>query len=376
MVSEVAGLTSPEAEHTDLRLRLSDIALNPLVKAPVPFADRFERVRKEWTFIARLSTLDERKDGGVTALIGTVAFLLGALSPEVLGGGRPDLVGMTTVSGAAYVQTLLSMAMWGWFVVRLWTSFPVMRVHVLTMFVCWGLMMGAQLLFHIENANFPLDVALSQLSTGSLLTIVAVFMLYMLGTAVRETRDMHVEEFHVHEDVRRMSAEMEEHSLYGWGALFVVWFALVTLNAWSGAHFVAERHAERWGVLTLHVITAPLIVGSMLVVAWFPQRMLGTGATVRTRAARFADADLLNSNESSNDAVRLDCPSCGLRSEDLRTSAEGSVEQRCLASGCKGWGPTGTSCTFCERPLPSRLTCVGCGINTPIAEFLSGSEVW
>lgn len=376
MVSEVAGVTSTETEHTDLRLRLSDIDLNPLVKAPVPFADRFERVRKEWTFIARLSTLDERKDGGVTALIGTVAFLLGALSPEVLGGGRPDLVGMTTVSGAAYVQTLLSMAMWGWFVVRLWTAFPVMRVHVLTMFVCWGLMMGAQLLFHIENANFPLDVALSQLSTGSLLTIVAVFMLYMLGTAVRETRDMHVEEFHVHEDVRRMSAEMEEHSLYGWGALFVVWFALVTLNAWSGAHFVAERHAERWGVLTLHVITAPIIVGSMLVVAWFPQRMLGTGATVRTRAARFADADLLSSNEPSHNEVRLDCPSCGLRSEDLRTSANGSVEQRCLASGCKGWGPTGTSCTFCERPLPSRLTCVGCGINTPIAEFLSGPEVW
>lgn len=375
MVSEVTGLSDLETEHTDLRLRLSDVDLKPLFRSSLPFGEQIERVRREWTFIGRLSSTKERNDAGITAIIGVVAFLLGALSPEVLGGGRPDLVGMTTVSGAAYVQTLVSMTMWGWFVVRLWMTFPVMRVHVLTMFVCWGLMMGAQLLFHIENANFPKNMALSQLSTGSLLTIVAVFMLYMLGTAVRETRDMHVEEFHVHEDVRRMSEELEEHSLFGWGALFVAWFVLVAINAWSGAHFVAERHAERWGALTVHVLTAPLIIGTMLVVAWFPQRMLGAGATVRTKAARFADADLHGSKQHEREEFRMDCPSCGLVSEDLRHGAI-SVEQRCLVPGCDGWGPTGTACASCERPLPSRLTCVGCGVNTPIAEFMGSKEVW
>ena len=91
--------------------------------------------------------------------------------------------------------------------------------------------------------------------------VVAVFMLYMLSTAVRETRDLHVEENHLHEDVRKMTEEMEEHSLFGWAALFVVWGIVVIINAWSGAHFVSDRFADRWGVLTLHVLTAPLVLG-------------------------------------------------------------------------------------------------------------------
>ena len=71
-----------------------------------------------------------------------------------------------------------------------------------------------------------------------------------------------------------MTEEMEEHSLYGWAALFVLW-GMVIINAWSGAHFVSDRFADRWGVLTLHVLTAPLVLGGLLIVAWFPQRMLG-----------------------------------------------------------------------------------------------------
>jgi alkylated DNA repair dioxygenase AlkB len=94
-----------------------------------------------------------------------------------------------------------------------------MRVHALTMFASWGLLFFAQLLFHVENPNFPMQATLSQLSTGALISVVALFLLYMMSTAVRETRDLHVEENHLHEDGRRMTEEMEEHSLFGWAAL-------------------------------------------------------------------------------------------------------------------------------------------------------------
>ncbi len=336
-VSEAAA--AEKAEHRDLRLRLSELDLKPIFPTSFPLAAPMERLRKEWTFIALLSTKEERRDAAVTVAIGMFAFLLGALGPEILNGGRPDLVGMTSVSGAAYVQTLAGFAMWCWFAVRLWIAFPVMRVHALTMFACWGLMMGGQLLFHLENADFPQNLTLSQLSTGALLTVVSVFMLYMLGTAVRETRDMHVEEFHVHEDVRKMTEEMEEHSLFGWGGLYLVWFILVLLNAWTGAHFIADRHADRWIPLTVHVLSAPFILVLLMAVAWFPQRMLGQGAQVRTKAARMADEDL---RIPTAPAQSLECPSCHLASEDLRPSGSG-VEQRCFAAGCGGWGRSGTS---------------------------------
>ena len=357
----------------DHRLRLSAVVLKRPTPAMGPLTKPVDRIRREWTFIVTLTQLEDRKQGAITLGIGMLAFLLGSLSGEVFSGGDPTTTGLTSVSGAAYVQTLAAMACWIWFVVRLWTTYPVMRVHALTMFVSWGLLFFAQLLFHVENPNFPLEATLPQLSVGGLITVVAVFMLYMLSTAVRETRDLHVEENHLHEDVRKMTEEMDEHSLYGWVALFVVWVLFVFINAWSGAHFVSDRFADRWGILTLHVLTAPLVVAGLLIVAWFPQRMLGQHAKVRTRAAHLADQG--SSQKEGTVEGDLSCPSCGAPSEDLERR-DGRVFVRCMNSDCDGWGELDGICEACSTPTASRLTCVSCGLNTTVNDYLVNQEAW
>jgi len=357
----------------DMRLRLSDVTLKRPSPPMGPLTEPIDRIRREWTFIALLTKAEDRKEAAITLGIGMLAFLLGSLGGEVFSGGDPTTTGLTTVSGASYVQTLAALAAWIWFVVRIWVTYPVMRVHALTMFVSWGLLFFAQLLFHISNPNFPLDASLSQLSTGALISVVAVFMLYMLSTAVRETRDLHVEENHLHEDVRRMTEEMEEHSLYGWAALFVVWVIVVLLNAWSGAHFASDRFADRWGSLTLHVASAPLVLSGLLLVAWFPQRMLGQDAKVRTRAAHLAELDAAQDAEIIEGD--LSCPSCGTLSEDLERR-DGKVFVRCMSADCEGWGELDGTCDACSTPTPSRLTCVACGLNTTVIDYLVSKEAW
>ena len=370
MAEMPAGEESVPLDH---RLRLSEVTLKRPAPPMGPLSEPIDRIRREWTFIALLTQPDERREGLVTAGIGMLAFLLGTLSGEVFSGGDPTTTGLTTVSGAAYVQTLAALAAWVWFVVRLWTTYPVMRVHALTMFVSWGLLFFAQLLFHVNNPNFPMEATLSQLSTGALISVVAVFMLYMLSTAVRETRDLHVEENHLHEDVRKMTDEMDEHSLFGWAALFVVWALVLLVNVWSGAHFVSDRFADRWGALTLHIITAPLVLVGMLLVAWYPQRMLGQHAKVRTRAAHLADQDsTINAEIVEGD---LSCPSCGSKSEDLQRR-DGKVFVRCMNPDCDGWGDLDGTCDSCSTATPSRLTCVACGLNTTVMDYLVSKEAW
>ena len=43
---------------------------------------------------------------------------------------------------------------------------------------------------------------------GFLITLVCIFFLYFFIKAVRETRDLHVETHHLHEDVRVMEESM------------------------------------------------------------------------------------------------------------------------------------------------------------------------
>jgi hypothetical protein len=171
-----------------------------------------------------------------------------------------------------------------------------------------------------------------------------------------------------------MTEEMEEHSLFGWAALFAFWILIVVINVWSGAHFVADRFADRWGALTLHVLTAPLVIGGVLVTAWFPQRMLGQHAKVRSRAAHLADAD--TGEEAELIEGDLACPSCGARSEDLERR-DGQVFVRCMTPDClQAWSELDGTCEVCSNPTPTRLTCVACGLNTTVNDYLVSKEAW
>ena len=114
-----------ESPSPDDRLRLSDVSLRRPTPSMGPLTEPIDRVRREWTFIAMLIQPGDRREGAITLAIGLAAFLLGSLSGEVFSGGDPKTAGITTVSGAAYVQTLAALAGWIWFVVRLWTTYPV-----------------------------------------------------------------------------------------------------------------------------------------------------------------------------------------------------------------------------------------------------------
>ena len=129
---------------------------------------------------------------------------------------------------------------------------------------------------------------------GFLITLVCIFFLYFFIKAVRETRDLHVETHHIHEDVRVMEASMREHSLSGWMLVCLAWTAGAMLSAWTGAHYIAERTGSRTWALVLHLLFSVITIPLMVWTIWFPQKMLGNEARVRTKAAVTAEEDLMS----------------------------------------------------------------------------------
>ena len=105
-----------------------------------------------------------------------------------------------------------------------------------------------------------------------------------------------------------MEEAMAEHSLFSWTILVITWVVLMIINGWSGAHFIADRNVEDYAIYSIHIITGILLIYTLMHMLWFPQRMLGTGARVQTKAAAAADADLLL--EGVILATEGECPSC------------------------------------------------------------------
>ena len=172
--------------------------------------------------------------------------------------------------------------------------FPIMRTHTVTLLLIWGGFGIAQVYFHSNNKDFPLSFSLSEMMGGFLITLVCIFFLYFFIKAVRETRDLHVETHHIHEDVRVMEASMREHSLSGWTLVCLTWTAGAMLSAWTGAHYIAERTGSRTWALVLHIFFSVITIPLMVWTIWFPQKMLGSETRVRTKAAVTAEEDLMS----------------------------------------------------------------------------------
>ena len=56
-------------------------------------------------------------------------------------------------------------------------------------------------------------------------------------------------------------------------------------SAWSGVNFVASRNNEAYFTLIVHVLTGVMLIPLILMLIWYPQRMLGTGTKISTSAA-------------------------------------------------------------------------------------------
>ena len=281
-----------DPNHNTLPFRLSDIEIKPKF---FDFHPIILTIRKEIIFQWKLIRDEWNKQHLIAMLAGTIAILLGTFNGEIINGGDARISGLEGLqqSGAtSYFQMILSIVCWGWFLYQLLRLFPIMRTHSITLMLIWGGLGLSQILFHVENKQFPIAFDLSQMMGGLLVTLVCIFFLYFFIKAVTETRDLHVETNHLHEDVRMMEAEMAEHSLKAWTTICLVWCGLAILSSWSGAHFVAERMADQPILIAIYVVLSLICIPLLMWTIWFPQRMLGTEALVRTKAAASAEEDL------------------------------------------------------------------------------------
>lgn len=363
----------------DMELKFSVAQLHPTLSNAGLIVDT---IRKELKFQLKLAIHEWDKRHWIAMALGAIAFLFGSLSNEIFSGGDATISGIDGLTGAiggfAYFQMLVSVILWVWFAVQVWNLFPIMRSHSLTLLLMWNAMFLGQIMFHVENNDFPMSIELSELMWGTLIVLTVFFLLSFFWKAVLETRDMHVETYHVHEDVRVMEAEMAEHSLAGWTLIFASWLLLVIISTWSGAHYVSQRIAlegDRNIFLFIHVISGLLILPLYLWVVWFPQRLLGDNTRVQTKAAFAADEELSGIIGEVVGETRSSCPECETVVNLQRTSS-GEIAMPCSNQGCGATSIIGMPCKDCSILMPTRFTCPGCDINAPAMDFIMDSEAW
>ena len=335
-------------EHDSMPFRLSDIVLDKEFSNLHPLLSTVDQLRREWKFQFRLLKHEWGQAHFLTLITGLLAFLLGSISTELFAGGDPKITGlegMAEIGGFAFFQIIVSTILWIWFFVQISVNFPIMRGHI--------------------NLGDALG--------GVILAAVGCFFTYFFWKAVTETRDLHVMEHHVHTDVRVMEEAMSEHSLYSWTVMVIFWVFILILNGWSGSHFIADRSATDYPIYAIHIVTGIILIYLLMHIIWFPQRMLGEGTRVQTRAATAADAELLM------DGVVLlsegECPSCNANASISRDQ-NGETVVDCASEDCSRRGPSGNKCEGCGQQFPTRHTCEGCGINSPASDFIPDSEAW
>ncbi len=283
-----------DASQDALPFRLGDVEVKPWF---IDFHPMVPQIRNQLVFQLRLFRLDWNTQYTVAVVSAIFAVLLGSLNGDIFDGGNAKIAGLEGLQAAgstAYFQMVLSVVCWAWFLFSMLQLFPIMRTHTVTLLLIWGGFGIAQVYFHSNNKDFPLSFSLSEMMGGFLITLVCIFFLYFFIKAVRETRDLHVETHHIHEDVRVMEASMREHSLSGWTLVCLTWTAGAMLSAWTGAHYIAERTGSRTWALVLHLVFSVITIPLMVWTIWFPQKMLGSETRVRTKAAVTAEEDLMS----------------------------------------------------------------------------------
>jgi len=377
-MGEEAGVeVGPQTTTSALPFRMLDITLSKPVPNHLPMADAINTVRKELVFQWKLLRNDWNRAHYMTIGFGFVALLLGSISTELWNGGDAKITGLDgvlAINGFQFFQMLVSIICWGWFAYQALMLFPIMRVHAISLLLMWNGLIGAQIFFHRNNPNFPGSFNISEMMEGTLVLLVVFFFLFFFWKAVVETRDLHVEINHLHEDVRVMEEALAEHSLRGWTTVFGAWILLIMISAWSGLHHVSSFGESNAVFLILHLLTGLPAIPLLLFVLWYPQRMLGNQTSVRTRAA--VDASLeMEGDGQLYQTSEATCPECGAAS-NLGLNKSGELVYPCLADDCKATTVVGTNCLACSEPMPNRIACPSCGVNAPALDYMPDQEAW
>jgi hypothetical protein len=363
-------------DHDEMALRLGDIELTRLFADVHSVLSPVDNLRTQWSFQLKLLKAEWDRAYLVTYFTGAIAFLLGAISGELFDGGDAKIVGMdglSSIDGFEFFQIILSAVLWIWFFIQISVNFPIMRGHLVNIFIIWICAFSAQMMFHVMNPQFPLGLKFGEMLGGVVLTAIAAFFTYFFWKAVTETRDLHVQEHHLHTDVRVMERAMEEHSLFAWTIMVVGWVVMLMVNGWAGSHYIADRSAGNTGILILHILTGLIVIYLLMHILWFPQRMLGKGTKVRTKAAAQADAELLDAGLVIE--TEGECSSCGTAAPVNRNNS-GEIIVDCANDDCHSRGKSGEVCGGCDSILPTRINCSSCGLNSPAGDYLPDSEAW
>ena len=374
-------MTEPSGESTEttdgMPFRLRDMELKAKVGDIHPIFERIDEIRKQWKFMFLLAKHDWKKENYLMLAFGALAFLLGAVSADIVSGGDSLVTGMDGITGAgsfSFFQMLLSIVCWVVFLYFVWIEFPVMRIHSITMMLVWNGMLFANVFFHQNNPDWPSEMALSDMMYGTLIILVVVFFTYFFWKAVSDTRDLHVQVHHVHEDVRIMERDMYEHSLGGWGSMLLIWFSTTFISAWSGVNFVASRNNDSYFTLIIHILSGVMIIPMILMIIWYPQRMLGTGTKISTSAALTAEIEM--NQEELNISTDAKCPECDAPVK-LTMELDGQISVPCPEPGCENKsGIIGSMCLGCNKEFPSRFNCQSCNTNIPYLDTIPDSEAW
>ena len=367
--------TSPN-EHDSMPLRLADIVLEKKFSDLHSMLEPVDRVRQEWKFQFKLIKEEWGQAHFLTMLTGAVAFLLGAVSVDLFSGGDPKITGLdglAGIGGFAFFQLVVSGILWIWFFVQISVNFPIMRGHIINVIIIWSSIFLSQVILHVNSPKFPVGANWGDAFGGAMLTAVGCFFTYFFWKAVTETRDYHVQENHMHTDVRVMEEALAEHSLFSWTSMIVLWIIVMIVNAWSGAHFIAERNLDNYAVYVIHLLSGLILIYILMHLLWFPQRMLGENARVRTKAAAAADATLLMDGVIL--ATEGECPSCNATAP-VSQNENGETIVDCASKDCNSRGVAGEKCVGCDENYPTRYTCVSCGINSPVVDFIPDKEAW
>jgi hypothetical protein len=228
------------------------------------------------------------------------------------------------------------------------------------------------------SPRFPFDTDFQGVVWFAACAVVLLFIGYIFGQAVIQTRDVHVQTKHAHPDPRRMKAAMRDHSLVAWTAVLVAWGVLIALSSWFGAHYLAVRPPMPAGHGLFKIgyyLFGAISLVTMMHLLWYPQMMLGdAGQRIQSDRAREVTRDLRGEVvEESRQPGK--CPACGSATSISRL-ADGELEVSCAGEQCHGAGRPGERCPECAAVLPTRLSCENCGTSAPVVDHLPDDDAW
>lgn len=287
--------------------------------------------------------------------------------------------GFLQISDFTLMLSLLSIICWIGIIISMWSEYPIMRENLAYLLIGSFAVQYGYMSTHAKNPSFPFNSNFTDLG-GIIIGNVILFFLAIIVVhrAVRETRDIHVQERHAHPDPRVVEKSWEDHSLKAWDFEMGILIFTINLMSWAGSHAVASRmnmenESLNYLLIVIYVISGIVSVLVLLVIIWFPHLMLGE---VEDRIQSVRAREVAGENiEIAPIVEQGTCPICGVETASKKFSS-GKIEVPCLEKSCKGKGRIGNDCETCGVKLPTRLKCNSCNSNTPIDSHFENQESW